>query len=151
MQRRMQVSESEHWVSVSEKIAPSFGMPELARFKSLPVDSDVTLFSPDENNEEGVISVFDWKERMQYWWTNEYDPAKDLRSGEGRQITLRDSEGNEDTAAIYDTWSNSEIAKYIEKLFAVPKREEVVPSEINPNTKLSGTEERKGPLRGKLS
>jgi hypothetical protein len=44
-----------------------------------------------------------------HWWTNTYDEGQDLNKGEGYQITLRESEGNEDTLAAYRTWTKEEI------------------------------------------
>jgi hypothetical protein len=54
--------------------------------------------SPDEDGRDDASHNFHWKDGMKYWWTNRYDQARDLRTGERTQINLRHKDGNLEAA-----------------------------------------------------
>jgi hypothetical protein len=80
-QECFEVWENETWMQVSERLAASYQMPKLSIFKIVPVDGENTPISSSSGEEDTYI--FDWKPWKQYWWTNEYDPARDRKTGPG--------------------------------------------------------------------
>jgi hypothetical protein len=111
--------------------AQSYGTPDWSVFKLMPLDGDITIFSRAWNG-KGSDSSFDWKEGMQYLRTNEYDPANDLRTGEGCQITLRDPNEEEEKIALYSPCDKEEIEAYLGKLFHIQAWKKIVLRDIEP-------------------
>jgi hypothetical protein len=80
------------------------------------------------------VHAFERKEKIQYWWTCEYDAFADQYRQEGKQIKIVDEDGYEEVLAVYVNWGVAEITRYIAKIFAVHECENVVVTETGEST-----------------
>jgi hypothetical protein len=79
----------------------------------------------DSSDEEEPIAL-EWRPGRQYWWTNEYDPSKDRRGGEGYQIELVGPENTLEKMEASVRWSQKELKRPIGVLFNIASWQRVI-------------------------
>jgi hypothetical protein len=93
-------------------------MPHSSLFLLTQADGETCSFSVNEAELRKIDHMFEWKEGMQYWWTNVCDIGRD-RDQEGKQLTLIGTEGEGDTLAVFKGWPKEEIAIHAVKISAI--------------------------------
>jgi hypothetical protein len=72
------------WLQVANRFAADKGLPTWSHFRIVPVDNQIQRIDDEEDD----AYSFAWVAGGQYWWTNVCDPAKDLVTGNGCEVTM---------------------------------------------------------------
>jgi hypothetical protein len=109
------VDELENWYTTSERMAKTICMPRRSVFRLFPTDKSVQRLDHEDRSYS-----FNWEEGKQYWWDNIYDPAMDMRSGQGIEVKIVDANGTVDTLAVRKGMSLDEIRDLLGKICDFP-------------------------------
>jgi hypothetical protein len=113
-QRSIEVSPSESWINVSDRMVRTLGLPLGSLLRIFPVIGDVDDRDPDD----GSYSIT-WEEGKQYWYDIVYDESKDRR-GHAKDVRMIDPMDRVDTLVVPTNANIHEVLEIWARVLDIP-------------------------------
>jgi hypothetical protein len=114
-QRPVDVSPSESWINVSDRIVRSLGLPLGTLFRIFPVIGDVQDKDPDD----GSYSIA-WEDNKQYWYDIVCEEGKERR-GHAKEIRIVGAFNRVDTLVVPTNANIHEIVEIWKRVLEIPE------------------------------
>jgi hypothetical protein len=113
-QRPVDVSPSESWINVSDRVVRALGLPLGTLFRIFPVVGDVEDRDPDD-----CSYSITWEAGKQYWFDIVYDEGKD-RHGRAKEVRMVDPFNRVDTLVVPSAANMREIVEIWRSVMEIP-------------------------------